>query len=97
MITSECSKTKGFLLSARWLGRELIQVQDDVQQSRGKRREGRYDTALWQRPLRAAASHGRSNAKGSSDFANSQCGSRLWLDATRSDRIETALSKRPLV
>ena len=32
------------------------------------RKEGRYDTALWQRTLRAAACHDRGNAK---SFPNS--------------------------
>ena len=62
---------------------------------RGRRKEGRFDSALWQRPLRAAASPDRGNANGSSNSADPQCCPRLRLDAARSDRIERALSKRP--
>ena len=69
----------------------LIRVQNDARQSRGKRKEGRFDTAHWRRPLRSAASHGRGNGKGSPDSADPQCGSRLWPDAARSDRSGKAL------
>jgi len=58
-------------------------------------KEGRYDTALWQRSLRAAASPDRGNGKESSNSADPQSWPRLWLEAARSVRIERALSKRP--
>jgi len=39
-------------------GRDLNRVQKDRGADGGKCKEGRYDAALWQRSLRAAASHG---------------------------------------
>ena len=60
-----------------------------------RRKEGRFETALWQRSLRAAANHDRGNANRSPNFGCPRCCTRLGLDAARSVRIERALSKRP--
>jgi len=78
------------------LGTQNPHCGGDISQPGGAgTKDGRYDTALWQRSLRAAASPERGNAKTSPESARRPRWPRLWLDAARSVRIERALSKRP--
>ena len=65
------------------VGRDWFRVRNAVQQSRGRRKEGRFHSALWLRPLRAAASHGRGNAKESPDSASPPCWRWSSPDAAR--------------